>query len=316
MKESAFDKRDIIAISRGIERSLHYDLTQAIEKHKKHSQCTVFLTTLGGDADAGYRIGRCLQHHYEHITVVIPSLCKSAGTLVAIAAHELVIGDLGELGPLDVQVRKVNEFMERSSGLDFMEAMEASRDHVMNSFRTAILEIKGGTRISTKLAGEFASQIAASIAAPLYAQIDPNRVGEMQRAINIAIGYGGRLARKSNSLKPDALVRLVSDYPSHGFVIDRAEAKRELFNNVRAPSQNELALIKTCWQVLVDQDAYGPEFVSLAEKETQNVRNTKGKDAPASAREKLTGAGTGSHAVASKKSSRDSKAGQSAAQPK
>lgn len=137
-----------------------------------------------------------------------------------------------------------------------MEAMEASCDHVMNSFRTAILEIKSGTRISTKLAGEFASQIAASIATPLYAQIDPNRVGEMQRAINIAIGYGGRLARKSNSLKSDALVRLVSEYPSHGFVIDRAEARGELFNNARAPSQHELALIKTHWQVL----ATSPHF--------------------------------------------------------
>lgn len=117
MRESAFEKRDIIVISRGVERSLHYDLTKAIEKHKKHSQCTVFLTTLGGDADAGYRIGRCLQHNYEHITVVIPSLCKSAGTLVAIAAHELVIGDLGELGPLDVQVRKLTSSWSEAQDL-------------------------------------------------------------------------------------------------------------------------------------------------------------------------------------------------------
>lgn len=307
MKEATFENRDIILVSRGIERGLHFDLTRSIEKNQKHSSCTLFLTTFGGDADAGYRIGRCLQHHYEHISVVIPSLCKSAGTLVAIAAHELVIGDLGELGPLDVQVRKVNEFMERSSGLDFMEAMEASRDHVMDSFRTAILEIKSGTRISTKLAGEFAAQIAASIAAPLYAQIDPNRVGEMQRAINIAIGYGGRLAKKSNSLKPDALMRLVSEYPSHGFVIDRAEAKQELFTNVRPPNRHELDLIKDRWNLFAEEDSFGPVFMALTEKETPNEPSAERKDKPTIVKQKSAGAGPRSHATTSKKSGRNRK---------
>lgn len=275
--------RDVILISRAIERSLHYDLTEAIEENKKHKACTLILTTYGGDADAGFRIGRCLQHHYDHVRLVIPSLCKSAGTLIAIAANELAIGDLGELGPLDVQVRKHNEIMERSSGLDFMEAMDTSLTHVMRSFRKALVDIKHGTRISTKLAGEFAAQIASSISSPLYAQIDPNRIGEMQRAINIALGYGGRLARKAKSIEADGLQKLVADYPSHGFVIDRSEAK-ELFTNVVPLTDQEQRLVRELWPLVNEESETGPTFIDVAAilKDDKNEPETVTTQAPSS----------------------------------
>lgn len=92
------------------------------------------------------------RHYHKHVRLVVPSFCKSAGTLVAIAADELAIGDLGELGPLDVQVRKHNEMAENSSDLDFNESMEASLQHVMRVFRYALVDIRTGTRISTRLA--------------------------------------------------------------------------------------------------------------------------------------------------------------------
>lgn len=152
--------RDVILISRGISRGLHHDLSLRILAEQKHDKCTVFLTTLGGDPDGGFRIARCLQHHYKHIRLVIPSLCKSAGTLIAIGAHELVIGDLGELGPLDVQVLKSSELEERSSGLDIVQALEAVQTHARQAFHGMLIEIRQGGRLSTKLAGEFAANVA------------------------------------------------------------------------------------------------------------------------------------------------------------
>lgn len=250
--------RDIIIISRPVDRQLHYDLSRQIQSHQKHQRCTVFLTTRGGDPDGGYRIGRCLRHHYEHVRLVIPSYCKSAGTLIAIAADEMAIGDFGELGPLDVQVRKHNEMAESSSGLDFNEAVSASFRHVMYAFRYALVDIRRGTRISTRLAGEFATNIAASVAAPLYSQIDPHRVGEMQRAITIAIEYGTRLNEGSGSLKSiNSLYDLVTSYPSHSFVIDRKEAGN-LFKNVGHPSELETRICETLWPHLQDESDYGP----------------------------------------------------------
>lgn len=160
--------RDVILISAGISRLLHHNLSQLIARKQRHDKCLVFLTTRGGDADGAYRMARCLQHHYSHLRLVIPSVCKSAGTLIAIGANELVIGNLGELGPLDIQVRKTSELEERSSGLDIIRSLEAAQTHARKVFLETLVEVSRGTRLTTKLAGEFACNIAVGVAAPLY----------------------------------------------------------------------------------------------------------------------------------------------------
>ena len=42
---------------------------------------------------------------------------------MAIGANELAMSDLSEFGPLDIQVRRNDEFYEHSSGLDLVESM-------------------------------------------------------------------------------------------------------------------------------------------------------------------------------------------------
>lgn len=256
--------RDLIVISRGITRKLHIDLSREIKNKKRHNKCTIFLTTRGGDPNGGYRLARCIRHHYEHVRLVIPSFCKSAGTLIAICANELIIGDLGELGPLDIQVPNSSELAERSSGLDIIQALQASLDHAQDAFRKSLVDLRGGAGLSTKLAGEFASKLAIGVTAPLYGQIDPMRLGEMQRAMRIAHEYGARLDRYTNSLQPGALETLVTAYPSHGFVIDRKEAS-ELFTSVDRPTSIEDTFCTTLWHLFADQSEFGPEYIATPE---------------------------------------------------
>jgi hypothetical protein len=74
---------------------------------------------------------------------------------------------------------------------------------------------------------------------PVYAQIDPVKLGEIQRAIAIAQAYGIRLNNAyDRNLLEGGLEHLIVGYPSHGFVIDRKEAKA-LFRRVRHPEQAE-----------------------------------------------------------------------------
>lgn len=230
--------RDWIVLVSPIMRDVHIQLSELIKTKKQHRNCTVFLVTYGGDADAAYRIGRCLLHSYEHVRLVVPGFCKSAGTIICMAAHELAISDLGELGPLDVQILRKDEVGDRSSGLDLVEAIGLISNQLTTSFRNHLLSIKNETRLSTRLAGDFAVKLATSMVDPLYSQIDPIRLGEGQRAISIALQYGLRLTRKTGSITQDALLRLITGYPSHGFVIDRGEA-RELFKNVSSPTEKE-----------------------------------------------------------------------------
>lgn len=267
--------RDVIVISQPISRMLHRQLSREIAANKMHTQCTVFLTTYGGDPDGGYRMARCLQHNYEHIRLVIPSFCKSAGTLVAIGAHELAVDDLGELGPLDIQVRKDSELEERSSGLDIMEAMEAAQVHAREAFMKTLIEVRRASRLSTRLAGEFAANVAIGVTAPLYNQIDPNRLGEMQRAMRIAHDYGQRLNEHTRCLQPGALNRLVAGYPAHGFVIDRKEAAT-LFNSVSRATAEEQDFIRLFWDhVFCEQLNFGPIFIRINQSHPQGEQHDR-----------------------------------------
>lgn len=258
---AANPETDFIIISHQISRALHRELTKQIKLKKRGSKCVMFLTTRGGDPHAGYRIGRCLRHSYpDGVKICVPSYCKSAGTLIAICADELAIGDQGELGPLDIQVRNPSEFGESNSGLDPVNALNVALEHGREAFRNTLVELRRHAKISTKLAGEFASHLAVGVVAPLYAQIDPNRAGELQRAMQVAYEYGQRLDSYKNNLREDALIRLLVAYPSHSFVIDRKEAK-ELFHRVTELTTEEANFAESLWSKLEDEVDLAPHVI-------------------------------------------------------
>lgn len=247
----AHPDRDFLIVSHPIDRALHAKVSAMITARKKDRGVTLFLTTYGGDANAGYRLARALRNHYNHVRVVVPSYCKSAGTLITIAADEIAIGDLGELGPLDVQVWKGSEILERNSGLDITQALQAVTEHAEDLFKRILVSMRG-LGLATKLSSEVAANLAGSIASPLIAQIDPMRVAEMQRAVAVAYAYGQRLDNYSSNLKEGALDRLIAAYPAHGFVIDRKESK-ELFHRVEKLTEPEKNFCNAGWEHLEKQ---------------------------------------------------------------
>lgn len=162
-------------------------LSSAIESRiaegKKADKACLILVTLGGYPHAAFRIARALRHHYSHLDVLIPDLCKSAGTLICIAADRLIFGDRGEIGPLDVQIPKTDEFFESMSGLNLIQALGDLRDQMLESFRRSFLDIRVGARLRTKMASELAAELAKEFISPIVSKIDPVTLGEHQRAL-------------------------------------------------------------------------------------------------------------------------------------
>lgn len=233
---------DVLVYAGPIEKPGYHSLCKLLDTNaaKRRQNVLLILCTRGGDPNAGYRIARALMHSYgaDKFRVAIPAECKSAGTLVCIGAHSLVFCDKGELGPLDVQFQKGDEIFQQSSGLDILRGMTYLKNDALAAFNQYLLDINGGSGLSTKVASEIASNLVKGIYEPMYAQIDPIRLGEMNAALQIAHEYGKRLHEKSSSLKTGALAKLIHDYPTHGFVIDRAEA-RNLFERVQPPNEAE-----------------------------------------------------------------------------
>ncbi|MEZ8316494.1 hypothetical protein AB6C44_23080 [Vibrio splendidus] len=259
-EETSFeDDVDVISYVGAISREGYTKLTQIIEKKvsdgTKKGSLILVLTTGGGDPDYGYRIGRAINHYYDDTAILIPDICKSAGTLVAIAAKSLIIGDLGELGPLDIQFRKTDEMGEQLSTLNISKTVNELQNATLESFRHFVTDIRYGSGIGTKLSSEIASNLTKAMISPIAAQIDPIKLGEHNRALQIATDYATRLDDEAKNLvSKSALQRLVSGYPCHSFVIDRKEAQ-EIFKSVRKPSDQREALIYLFSRLYLDKGA-------------------------------------------------------------
>src|SRR5262249_26966287 len=147
----------------------------------------------------------------------------------------------GELGPIDVQIRKVDEVGERGSVLTPKHAMESLQKLALAHFEAFFKDLRFSEELlfTTKLAAEVAKDMSVGLFEQIYGQIDPMRVGEYDRAMRIASEYGQRLGKAN--LKEGTLEKLVTGYPAHGFVIDEKEA-RELFKEVEAPNDDLLTL--------------------------------------------------------------------------
>jgi Serine dehydrogenase proteinase len=225
---------DVISYSGEVNQSGYEAICEVLHK-KSADKALLVLSTPGGDPHAGFRIARALQHCYENFDALVPRYCKSAGTLLVIGAKRLYLDDMSELGPLDVQVKKSDEVIGRNSGLDILQAVSYLQQQAMTAFRGYLLELTRDAGLSTRVASDISSKLTTGLYEPVFAQIDPTKLAEMQRAVEIAFAYGSRLNEKSNNLRATGLQQLVTGYPSHSFVIDRKEA-RNIFTDVQRPT--------------------------------------------------------------------------------
>ncbi|MHB8327841.1 MAG: SDH family Clp fold serine proteinase [bacterium] len=272
---------DILIYNGAIEKPFDEKVIDECCNAKRRKNVILILCTYGGDPSVGYRIARCLQQKYENFIIWIDGPCKSAGTLLAVGAHEIVISDHGELGPLDVQIRKKDELWETDSGLTILSAIKALEEKSFDLFESCFLNLKSrsGGRITLKTATDLASKLAIGTMTPIIAQIDPIHVGEVSRAMNIGLEYGKRLSKFSKNSNEDTLQQLTNAYPSHEFVIDREEAKT-MFNKVREPAPQENKLIELLGYNVTRKPQQEPVFVYISEpfKEMQNENHNEGND--------------------------------------
>ena len=225
--EDAFGEKDIFFYSGDINSNTGDLVSRTIESIETKKKAYFAISTYGGDPDSAYRMSRYLQEKYENWIAVVPGYCKSAGTLFVLGADELAMAGLGELGPLDIQLQRPDEFMKNSSALCITQALDLVASKSFEAFEESFLNLRkrSGGQITTKTAGDIASTISVGLFKEIAEKVDPNVLGEVQRANQIGLHYGVRLGA------PERIVRrLMQHYPSHSFVIDRKEASGILEN--------------------------------------------------------------------------------------
>lgn len=63
----------------------------------------LLLNTAGGDGETAVRLARAAQSRCRQFTVIVPDMAKSAGTILALGAHQIIMGPASDLGPIDPQ---------------------------------------------------------------------------------------------------------------------------------------------------------------------------------------------------------------------
>lgn len=115
--EQAHGSRVITMIHRQERRSLlgfsvarHIDLEDAqtiiaaIKETPRDLPIDLVLHTPGGLVLAAMQIARAVEAHPSKVTVYVPVYAMSGGTLIALAADEIVMGEFSVLGPIDPQI--------------------------------------------------------------------------------------------------------------------------------------------------------------------------------------------------------------------
>lgn len=84
----------------------------------------VLLTTPGGDGEAALRLLRSMQAHCRELSVIVPDMAKSAGTIIALGSHQILMGPSSDLGPVDPQLVANPQSQELISAKDVIAAVE------------------------------------------------------------------------------------------------------------------------------------------------------------------------------------------------
>lgn len=243
---------------------------------KNYKELDVILQTPGGDIDAAYNIVKLLRHSSKKVNVIVPLYAKSAGTLICLGGDDIIMTILSELGPLDTQIREDQEGgpPTYTSALNGFKALEQIQLHTLETLdiATKLILQRSGMKISEAIT--LAIEFSGNTSGTLYRQLEPKKIGEYARALEIGERYGIIILTrymKWNFEKADNVIKqLVKSYPAHGFVIDVDELSSLGLPAMIASEQEEVVLDELRLSLLKTKD----NIIELIE---QSKKNAKGK---------------------------------------
>lgn len=111
---AAVTKRGDIAI----DESDLIPFTDSVSSLDPNKGLDIILETPGGSAETVEKIVRNLRQKFSNIAVIVPRMAMSAGTIFAMAANEILMGELSSLGPIDAQIPFNGRYLPAAAILD------------------------------------------------------------------------------------------------------------------------------------------------------------------------------------------------------
>ena len=241
----------------GIDRNLEVAFRTCLKQFPKGKQIALLIDSPGGQAKQAYSIARILQRGCGGFEAIIPFYAKSAATLLVLGADTIFMGEHCELGPLDVQIMDP-EREDTISALDEVQSLERFHAFALKAFDSPMFLLKKRSNKKLKTLLPISSKFAMDMVRPLLEKIDIVQYTQMSRILKVAEQYAIRLmSRHYPSPKAEKIASiLVEQYPEHGFLIDRDEA-RSIGLRVKAIPDEQAEIISRLGPALDEVTAYG-----------------------------------------------------------
>jgi hypothetical protein len=209
-------------------------------------QLNLIINGPGGDGTVAEKIIQLCRSHCGQFRVLVPNRAKSAATIVALGADEIVMGYCSELGPIDAQVPVVvagipryisaQSFIDSKASLEleFHKAIKAKQDPRAILQQIATLDMPFIDHCGKLM--EFSREIARKcLNAYMFRDITP--------------------ASKREKMVDTVLTGLssVDTFKVHGRMINGSAAKNDLNLAVKLLGKNEI-FWKDIWQYYVRAD--------------------------------------------------------------
>jgi Serine dehydrogenase proteinase len=206
------------------------ELSVAIRRDRtlaQHDQVAMLIHSPGGDARCAYHLGTTFARRPGGFVAVVPYIAKSAATLIVLGATKIILGRLGELGPLDAQMIDMDK-EQIGSALDEVQSLERLHKFALDAFDQTLTTLKTRTRKKYDKLLPVAGEFVTGLVRPLFESVDVIHYTSLSRTLKVAEDYAVRLMepRVGRATAKSVVNKLISDYPEHGFVIDVYEAER------------------------------------------------------------------------------------------
>lgn len=217
------------------------------EKLSQDEQVVLLIDSSGGSAKAGYQLAMFFRHYCGRFVALVPRAAKSAATLLAIGADEIILGNSGELGPVDAQVLEGNDYVP---ALDRVKALERLHASALEAFDRTMALLTLRTEQDVDELVPIAADFAARLSQPYMQKQDMVEYTRMSRVLKIGEDYASRLLYRQGEQKlngsNDYRSARGNDQPYLQQVKRAAEdalLEEELFSDYSDPSKRRARLL-------------------------------------------------------------------------
>lgn len=274
---------DLLLINSPIYHGFANQVREALRNQQNKSKnLKVVIKSPGGSPDEAYRAMKSLLSSYNSVAI-IPLWAKSAATLMALGATQVIMCDYSELGPIDTQVRKDSEDeIEASYDPAIMSQeslkliMEMASQNFFDMYTKSVESSQ--IRISRKQLAESLLNYSARIVSPILDKIDPYELGKMLRYANMSFQYATKMifSHDRDTETRGQLIELGNflafGCTDHGIVIDYADVREFVKTNFLlhandiSPDTNEIL------KQLTSRIDFVPISLAFVEREALKVQ--------------------------------------------